>query len=459
MTELSCFKAYDIRGEIGVNIDENIAYRIGRAVVQHFGAKSVVIGFDARETSPAFAAASSKGVRDAGADALNIGMAGTEEMYWAVTEFGACAGIEVTASHNPINYNGMKIVKSHSRPLDDAGDFQVIKALAGSQEWVSGGEVGKEFDRSEEARKAYVDRVVSFVDVKVLRPLKIVVNSGNGAAGPTFDALAGRFLELGAPLEFIRVHHTPDAAFPNGIPNPLLPENHSVTADVVKAEKADFGVAFDGDFDRCFFFDETGQFVPGEYVVGLLASIFLEKEAGAQIVHDPRVIWNTQDIVAQKGGTAVQSKTGHAFIKQTMRAHEAVYGGEMSAHHYFRDFAYCDSGMIPWLLIAELVSSFGRSLGDCVRDRFIAFPSSGELNFKVANADTAIEKVLSAYRADALSIDETDGVSLAFDDWRFNLRRSNTEPLVRLNVEGRGKAKAPAAHVGAIEDLLGGTRA
>ncbi len=459
MTELSCFKAYDIRGEIGVNIDENIAYRIGRAVVQHFGAKSVVIGFDARETSPAFAAASSKGVRDAGADALNIGMAGTEEMYWAVTEFGACAGIEVTASHNPINYNGMKIVKSHSRPLDDAGDFQVIKALAGSQEWVSGGEGGKEFDRSEEARKAYVDRVLSFVDVKVLRPLKIVVNSGNGAAGPTFDALADRLLELGAPLEFIRVHHTPDAAFPNGIPNPLLPENHPVTADVVKAEKADFGVAFDGDFDRCFFFDEAGQFVPGEYVVGLLASIFLEKEAGAQIVHDPRVIWNTQDIVAQKGGAAVQSKTGHAFIKQTMRAHEAVYGGEMSAHHYFRDFAYCDSGMIPWMLIAELVSRSGRSLGDWVRDRFTAFPSSGELNFKVANADTAIEKVLSAYRADALSIDETDGVSLAFDDWRFNLRRSNTEPLVRLNVEGRGKAETLQAHVSAIVDLLGGTSA
>jgi len=459
VTELTCFKAYDIRGEIGVNIDENLAYRIGRAVAQHFGAKSVVIGFDARETSPSFAATASRGARDAGADVVNIGMAGTEEMYWAVTEFGACAGIEVTASHNPINYNGMKIVKSHSRPLDDAGDFQVIKLLAGSQEWVSVGEGGKEFDRSEEARKAYVDRVVSFVDVKVLRPLKIVVNSGNGAAGPTFDSLADRLLELGAPLEFIRVHHKPDAAFPNGIPNPLLPENHPVTADVVKAEKADFGVAFDGDFDRCFFFDEAGQFVPGEYVVGLLASIFLEKEAGAQIVHDPRVIWNTQDIVAQKGGAAVQSKTGHAFIKQTMRAHEAVYGGEMSAHHYFRDFAYCDSGMIPWLLIAELVSSLGRSLGELVKDRFSAFPSSGEINFKVADAGAAIENVLSAYREEANSIDETDGVSLEFDHWRFNLRRSNTEPLVRLNVEGRGKAEALQAHVSAIVDLLGGTRA
>ncbi|MDB4830967.1 phosphomannomutase [Paracoccaceae bacterium] len=458
MSDLTCFKAYDIRGEIGVNIDEGIAYRIGRAVVQHFNAKSIVIGFDARETSPAFAAAASQGARDAGGDVVNIGMAGTEEMYWAVTEFGACAGIEVTASHNPINYNGMKIVKSHSRPLDDADDFQVIKALAGSKECLSVAETGKELDRSDEARKAYVDRVLSFVDVKALRPLKIVVNSGNGAAGPTFNAIAERLLELGAPLEFIRVHHTPDATFPNGIPNPLLPENHSATADVVKAEKADFGVAFDGDFDRCFFFDETGQFVPGEYVVGLLASIFLEKEVGAKIVHDPRVIWNTQDIVVQKAGVAVQSKTGHAFIKQVMRCHEAVYGGEMSAHHYFRDFAYCDSGMIPWLLIAERVSRSGHPLGDWVKDRFAAFPSSGEMNFKVDDAGAVIEKVLSAYRADALYIDETDGVSLAFDDWRFNLRRSNTEPLVRLNVESRNNAEALPAHVSAIADALGGAR-
>ena len=459
MSDLSCFKAYDIRGEIGVNIDEDVAYRIGRAVAQHFNAKSIVIGFDARETSPAFAAAASQGARDAGADVINIGMAGTEEMYWAVTEFGACTGIEVTASHNPINYNGMKIVKSHSRPLDDAVDFQVIKALASTQEWASGVRVGRELDLSDEARKAYVDRVLTFIDVKALRPLKIVVNSGNGAAGPTFDAIADELLSLGAPLEFIRVHHAPDATFPNGIPNPLLPENHAATANVVKAEGADFGVAFDGDFDRCFFFDETGQFVPGEYVVGLLASVFLEKEVGAKIVHDPRVIWNTQDIVVKYGGIAVQSKTGHAFIKQTMRTHEAVYGGEMSAHHYFRDFAYCDSGMIPWVLIAELVSRSGRSLGDWVKDRFSAYPSSGEINFKVSDADSAIENVLRAYRADALSIDETDGVSLAFEDWRFNLRRSNTEPLVRLNVEGKGEAEALSGYVSAIADLLGGTRA
>jgi phosphomannomutase len=459
VSELTCFKAYDIRGEIGVNIDEGIAYRIGRAVAQHFGAKSVVIGFDARETSPAFAAAAARGARDAGADVLNIGMAGTEEMYWAVTEFSACSGIEVTASHNPINYNGMKIVKSASQPLDDAADFQVIKALASAQDWASPARMGETRDVADAAREKYVDRVLGFVDMATLAPLKIVINSGNGAAGPTVDAIIDRLAVQGAPIEVVRVHHDPDSTFPNGIPNPLLPENHAATADVVLREGADMGVAFDGDFDRCFFFDGAGRFVPGEYVVGLLASIFLEKEAGAKIVHDPRVIWNTQDIVAHKGGVAIQSKTGHAFIKQTMRAERAIYGGEMSAHHYFRDFAYCDSGMIPWLLIAELVSRSERSLGDWVKDRFAAFPSSGEMNFEVDEAGKAIESVLGAYRADALSINETDGVSLAFDDWRFNLRRSNTEPLIRLNVEGKGEANALETHVSSIAELLGGTRA
>ena len=459
MSELTCFKAYDIRGEIGVSIDESIAYRIGRAVAQHLNAKAVVIGFDARATSPTFAAAVARGVVDAGSNVLDIGMAGTEEMYWAVTEFGACAGIEVTASHNPINYNGMKIVKSHSRPLEDESEFQGIKALAGSQAWVATNKTGKEWDRATEARRAYVGRILSFMDVSGLKPLKIVINSGNGAAGPTFDAIAEGLDALGAPLEFTRVHHKPDASFPNGIPNPLLPQNHAATAKVVKETGADFGVAFDGDFARCFFFDETGQFVPGEYVVGLLASIFLEKEAGSKIVHDPRVVWNTQDIVASKGGIAVQSKTGHAFIKQVMRSEKAVYGGEMSAHHYFRDFAYCDSGMIAWVLVAELVSRSGRSLGDWVRDRFAAFPSSGETNFRVDDVGRAIDNVLQVYRDEALSIDETDGVSLAFEDWRFNLRRSNTEPLVRLNIESRGGAEGLSAKVADISALLGRTAA
>jgi phosphomannomutase len=454
--DLTCFKAYDIRGEIGVNIDEDIAYRIGRATAQHLKAKTVVIGFDARETSPAFAASAARGVIDAGSDVLNIGMAGTEEMYWAVTEFGACAGIEVTASHNPINYNGMKIVKSESRPLDDVEDFQKIKMLVGAQAWAQASSLGQDRDVAVDARQKYLDQLLSFIDVTELSPLKIVINSGNGAAGPTVDAIIDRLKAQGAPLEFIRVHHQPDSTFPNGIPNPLLPANHAATADVVVREDADMGVAFDGDFDRCFFFDGAGQFVPGEYVVGLMAAIFLNKEAGGKIVHDPRVIWNTQDIVASKGGIKIQSKTGHAFIKQTMRANEAVYGGEMSAHHYFRDFAYCDSGMIPWLLVAELVSKSKRSLSDWVRDRFDAFPSSGEINFRVDDAGAAIDRVLSTYSADALSLDETDGVSLAFSDWRFNLRRSNTEPLVRLNIEARGASESLKLRVADISKLLGG---
>jgi phosphomannomutase len=352
----------------------------------------------------------------------------------------------------------MKIVKSHSRPLDDADDFQMIKALAASQDWASPVRVGETRDAAGAAREKYVDRVLRFVDVATLSPLKIVINSGNGAAGPTVDAIINRLTAQGAPIDLIRVHHDADSAFPNGIPNPLLPENHAATADVVLREGADMSVAFDGDFDRCFFFDGAGRFVPGEYVVGLLAAIFLDKEAAGKVVHDPRVIWNTQDIVAGKGGVAIQSKTGHAFIKQTMRAERAIYGGEMSAHHYFRDFAYCDSGMIPWLLVAELISKSGRSLADWVEERFAAFPSSGETNFRVADAGAAIDRVLAAYRGDALSLDETDGVSLAFADWRFNLRRSNTEPLVRLNIESRGGSEGLAARVSDIADLLGGVR-
>ncbi len=457
MNELSCFKTYDIRGEVDVNINTDIVYRIGRALSQHFAAKLVVIGYDARETSPAFASAVAKGIQDFGSNAINIGLAGTEEMYWAVSEFGACAGIEITASHNPINYNGVKIVKSKSRPLNEETDFKTIKNLAETAVFSSANCRGTMTDRSVEARQSYVDRVLSFVDIDKLGSLKIVVNSGNGAAGPTFDAIAKKLSKASAPLEFTRINHNPDHTFPNGIPNPILPKNHYTTAKVVKEVGADFGVAFDGDFDRCFFFDENGAFVPGEYIVGLFASIFLEKEPGATIVHDPRVIWNTQSIVKSKGGVAVQSKTGHAFIKHMMRKHQAIYGGEMSAHHYFRDFAFCDSGMIPWLLIAELVSKSGRSLGDLVKDRSITFPSSGETNFCLKDAKASISRVLAAYRADAVSLDETDGLSLTFKDWRFNLRSSNTEPLVRLNIESCGNASKLKARINDIARILCGT--
>jgi len=436
-----------------VNFDTTIAYRIGRAVAQHFHATNIVVGFDARETSPELAAAVMREICDAGSNVISTGLAGTEEMYWAVTEFNACAGIEITASHNPINYNGLKIVKSGSRPLDDQEDFQAIKLLAETATWVENLPKGSIQDISREARKKYVQRVLSFLNHSNLKPLKMVVNSGNGAAGPTFDAIADELSRIGSPLEFIRVHHEPDHTFPNGIPNPLLPENHAATGDVVKREGADFGVAFDGDFDRCFFFDATGEFVPGEYVVGLLASIFLDKEAGAKIAHDPRVVWNTQDIVSEKSGVAVQSKTGHTFIKQTMRAHEAVYGGEMSAHHYFRDFAYCDSGMIPWLLMAELISTSGKSLGELVADRFKKFPSSGEQNFTVADPDKVIAAILAKY-SDTAELDEMDGLSLSFPDWRFSLRKSNTEPLIRLNVEARGEQAGLEQKINDLKKLI-----
>jgi len=391
---------------------------------------------------------------DAGSDLIDIGLSGTEEMYWAVSNFSACAGIVVTASHNPINYNGMKIVKSGSKPLDDDEDFLAIKSLAESQNWTGVKKKGSSLDLSNEARAAYVSKTLSFVDINAFKPLKIVVNSGNGAAGPTFDAIEKRLNNNNTQIEFVRVDHNPDSTFPNGIPNPLLPENHHKTADVVKNVGADFGVAFDGDFDRCFFFDETGEFIPGEYLVGLFASIFLAKEPGSTIVHDPRVIWNTQDIVSQKGGKAEQSKTGHAFIKQTMRKHEAIYGGEMSAHHYFRDFAYCDSGMIPWLLIAELISLKGKSLGDLVKDRVSAYPSSGEINFTVKDANSSISSVLDNFKSQSKVLDEMDGYSLAFDNWRFNLRKSNTEPLVRLNIESCGPIINLERKVKEISELL-----
>ena len=455
--ELTCFKAYDIRGEIDININEEIAYRVGRSVAQHFNSKSIVVGFDARKTSPDFAKAVGQGIMDAGSDLIDIGLAGTEEMYWAVSNFSASAGIMVTASHNPINYNGMKIVKSDSRPLNDNEDFKAIKNLAETEKWTKTDNKGSHLDYSNQARSDYVTKVMSFVNRNELKPLKIVINSGNGAAGPTFDAIEKKLNTNYPKIEFVRVDHIPDSTFPNGIPNPLLLENHHKTADIVKNAGADFGVAFDGDFDRCFFFDETGKFVPGEYLVGLLATIFLEKEQGATIVHDPRVIWNTQDIVSQKGGKAEQSKTGHAFIKQTMRKHEAVYGGEMSAHHYFRDFAYCDSGMIPWLLVAELVSKKNQSLGDLVKNRVSSFPSSGEINFKVKDADSSITSVLENYRTQAKTLDKMDGFSLTIDDWRFNLRKSNTEPLVRLNVESKGASINLDDQVKKISNLLKST--
>ena len=436
ISNLTCFKAYDVRGKLGKDLDEGIAYKIGRATAQSKKAKTVVVGFDARATSTSLSRAVAKGICDAGADVFDIGLAGTEEMYSAVKEFDACAGIEVTASHNPIDYNGMKIVGRCSKPLSEK-EFGLIKDLAEKNRFSQTQNAGAVLDKKEVARVAYIDKVLGFVDCSNFRPLKIVINSGNGAAGPTVDAINKKLKEKGVKTNFVFVNHNPDPTFPNGIPNPLLEENRSSTARAVIEEQADFGIAFDGDFDRCFFFDHYGIFVPGEYVVGLLAEVFLNREKGATIIHDPRVIWNTIDIVAKCHGQAVVSKTGHAFVKATMRKKNAIYGGEMSAHHYFRDFAYCDSGIIPWLLVWEYLSTSELPLSNLISDRRKRFPSSGELNFKVPNSAICIANVQNHFVCKATSTDQLDGLSMSFDTWRFNLRKSNTEPLVRLNIETR----------------------
>jgi len=439
MQSMTCFKAYDIRGKLGVDIDNAIFQRIGRGFARTLGARRVVLGRDCRASSQSLAASVAAGLMADGAEVLDLGLCGTEEMYFATTHLDADGGICVTASHNPVDYNGMKMVQRGSAPLAADDGLARIRALAEADAFGPAATSGSMRDVAAQARAAYVARVVSFVDIAALRPLKIVVNAGNGAAGPTFDAIAAALADGGAPLRFVRMHHEPDARFPNGIPNPLLPENRPATADAVIRHGADMGVAWDGDFDRCFFFDHTGAFVDGEYVVGLLAKVFLEREPGACIIHDPRVIWNTRDVVARAGGRAVQARTGHAFIKQAMRDHGAVYGGEMSAHHYFRDFVHCDSGMIPWLVMSELVSREG-ALADLVKERRAAFPSSGEVNFLPADPAGAIARVRAIHEPHALSVDETDGISLDMGDWRFNLRSSNTEPVVRLNMESRGRA-------------------
>ena len=453
---LSCFKAYDVRGRLGEELNAGVVRGIARAFAEELGAKRVVLGHDPRASSAELAAAVAEGLVAAGVEVLLLGLCGTEEMYFATDHLGADGGIEVTASHNPMDYNGLKMVGAGARPLTDAV-FQGVRRRA--EAGVFGADaVGSV--RAVDCRDAYIARLMSFVDVGALRPLKVVVNAGNGAAGPTFDALAAGLAAAGAPLEFVRLHHDPDGAFPNGIPNPLLPENQPMTAQAVLTAGADLGVAWDGDFDRCFFFDEAGGFVAGEYVVGLLAEAFLAKEPGAVIVHDPRVIWNTQDVVARAGGRAVMAPTGHAYLKAAMREQGAVYGGEMSAHHYFRDFMCCDSGMIPWLLVAELMGRSGQSLSSLLAARRAAFPSSGEVNFRVKDAKTLIAKIAYTYGAQAEDVERLDGHSFDMGAWRFNLRSSNTEPLLRLNVEARadrgGDAGLVALKVAELSGVIAG---
>ena len=448
---LTCFKAYDIRGQLGEELNSDIAYRVGRAYGEFLQPQSVVVGGDIRLTSEELKLALAEGLRDAGVNVLDIGVSGTEEIYFATFHLGLDGGIEVTASHNPMNYNGMKLVRSQAKPISGDTGLRDIQRLAENNRFAAVDPAKRGSYEKISIEKEYVDHLLGYVNTANFKPLKLVVNSGNGAAGHVIDAIESRFKQLQVPVEFIKVHHQPDGNFPNGIPNPLLPECREDTAQAVRQYKADMGIAFDGDFDRCFLFDENGGFIEGYYIVGLLAEAFLEKDGGAKIIHDPRLSWNTIDVVKQAGGVPVMSKTGHAFIKERMRLEDAVYGGEMSAHHYFRDFSYCDSGMIPWLLVAELLCIKNKTLGELVGDRMIAYPASGEINSKLQNPKAAIEKVLNRYRPSALEFDTTDGISLEFADWRFNLRSSNTEPVVRLNVESRAN---PALMQKKTEEIL-----
>lgn len=437
---ISCFKAYDIRGKLGEQLNTDVAYRVGRAFAQYTQAKTVVVGGDIRLTSEELKQALAQGLMAGGTNVIDLGLAGTEHIYFATSHLQCDGGIVVTASHNPIDYNGMKLVRENSKPISgDTGLFD-IQALAEKNDFVDVASKGTL--TTVDISQPYTDHLLTYIDNKNITPLKLVVNAGNGTAGPALDAIENAFNALNVPVEFIKVYHQPDGSFPNGIPNPLLVENRAATRDAVIKHGADMGIAWDGDFDRCFLFDEHGEFIEGYYIVGLLAENFLSKVEGnkaqAKIIHDPRLTWNTIDIAEQAGAQAIQSKTGHAFIKERMRSEDAIYGGEMSAHHYFRDFFYCDSGMIPWLLIAELVCLRKQPLSSLVKERIAAYPSSGEINNKIADPKGAIARVLNFYQQQAQVIDKTDGISMEFGNWRFNLRSSNTEPVVRLNVESKG---------------------
>ncbi len=453
-----------IRGVFFFQAEDGIQYQVRSSESGEEYKRQEVVGGDVRLTSQPLKLALSAGLIDGGATVTDLGMTGTEEIYFATKHLAVDGGIEVTASHNPIDYNGMKLVTNDSKPVSgDTGLFDIrdlaetysvddvqtrlefySNGLVSEQAFIKG-QASVEVDKllaTEQYQKldnmqAYVAHMLSYIDAANITPIKLVVNAGNGAAGDALDAIQSGLEAAGVPIEFIKVHHQPDGTFPNGIPNPLLPESRADTANAVIENSANMGIAWDGDFDRCFLFDEKGNFVEGYYIVGLLAKAFLDKKPGSKIIYDPRVYWNTEDIVLKAGGIPIKSKTGHAFIKERMRADDAIYGGEMSAHQYFRDFAYCDSGMIPWLLVAELLCSTQKPLSQLVEERIAAFPSSGEINSTLADPDASIKAVLEKYEASASVVDYTDGIGLEFENWRFNLRKSNTEPVVRLNVESR----------------------
>jgi len=443
------FKAYDLRGRIPSELNEDVAYRVGRAYADFVRPRRVIVGRDIRLSSEELSRALEQGLLDSGVDVYDVGLCGTEVVYFATFSGKMDGGVMVTASHNPPDYNGMKFVRAESRPISGDNGLQDIRRMAEAARFDTPVRIGERY--AMDVMPAYIEHLLSYVDRAKLKPLKVVVHAGNGGAGLIVDKLQP-FL----PFEFIKVQHEPDGSFPNGVPNPMLVANHRAPVEALRAHRADLAVSWDGDYDRCFLFDQQGAFIEGYYIVGLLAESFLRRHPGAAIVHDPRLTWNTLDIVKTYGGRAVQSKSGHAFIKQRMREVDGVYGGEMSAHHYFRDFSYCDSGMIPWLLVTLLMSESGKTLSELVGERIRRFPASGEINRRVADGAATLERVLAHYRPTARSEDLTDGVSLEFDAWRFNLRTSNTEPLIRLNVESRGDADLMSAKTAELLELVGG---
>jgi phosphomannomutase len=447
LSAITCFKAYDLRGRIPTELNEDVAYRVGRGYAQFLSPKRVVVGRDIRLSSAGLTDALCRGLTDSGVDVYDIGICGTEGVYFATFDGGYDGGIMVTASHNPPDYNGMKFVREQSKPISGDNGLKDIRGFAERAQFPVAARPGVR--HVIDTTPAYIAHLLSYVDVKRLEPLKIVVNAGNGGAGLVVDQL-----EPHLPFEFIKVHHEPNGHFPNGIPNPMLEENRASTIAAIVEHKADLGIAWDGDFDRCFLFDEHGGFIEGYYIVGLLAAALLKSQPGGKVVHDPRLTWNTIEIVEANGGEAVLSKSGHAFIKDRMRQVDGVYGGEMSAHHYFRRFAYCDSGMIPWLLVTQILSESGQPLSTLVGERIGLFPVSGELNYRVPDAQLTIAAFETQYGPQALKVDRTDGISYEFSDWRFNLRTSNTEPLIRLNVEARGSAALMRAKTDELFALL-----
>ena len=435
--DISGFGSYDVRGVYPKNINQELAYRVGRAFPEIFDAKKVAIGHDVRLSSPTISDALARGLSEAGCQVYDIGQCGTEMIYFTTGYKDLDGGIMITASHNPKEDNGLKCVIKGAKPIGPTtGLYKLRDTIADeSRDWSYRKATGN-ISRID-IMSDYIKCILSYVDVKELKPFKVVINTGNGAAGPIINELE-KFL----PFEIVKVFNDPDGYFPNGVPNPLRQDNRDVTSKAVVESGADCGIAFDGDFDRCFLFDEKGGFIEGYYLVGFLAQNFLSKHKGETIIYDPRTIWNTIDIVENMGGKPVMCRSGHIYMKEMMRKENAVYGGEMSSHHYFRDFYYCDSGMIPWLLVLELLSHSDKKLSELISDRQAKYPVSGELNSKVASNDSVkqiINKIEDIYGKNGKVI-KVDGIGIDFEDWRFNLRGSQTEPYIRLNVETRGNA-------------------